>query len=74
MSTNDKKKANKWLVFSTMPFQMGATIYAFYWVGQWLDHQYNVTGEWWMKGFTLLGVAASLYHFIRMVNYLNRDE
>ncbi len=74
MSTEDKRKANKWLVFLSMPFQMGVTIYAFYWVGQWLDERYGIAGEWGMKGLTLLGVAASLYHFIRMVNYVNRHE
>ncbi|MCL7986333.1 AtpZ/AtpI family protein [Sphingobacterium sp. lm-10] len=74
MSSKEKRKANKWLVFVSMPFQMGATIYLFYWVGQWLDNRYEVSGEWWMKGFTLIGVGVSLYHFIRLVNYVNRDE
>ena len=74
MSSKEKRKANKWLVFVSMPFQMGVTIYLFYWVGQWLDNRYGGSGEWWMKGLTLLGVAVSLYHFIRLVNYVNRDE
>ncbi|WP_166334829.1 AtpZ/AtpI family protein [Sphingobacterium chungjuense] len=74
MSSNDKRKANKWLVFASMPFQMGVTIYLFYWVGQWLDSKYGGSGEWWMKAFTMLGVIVSLYHFIRLVNYVNRDE
>lgn len=74
MSSKEKRKANKWLVFVSMPFQMGVTIYLFYWVGQWLDNKYAVSGDWWMKAFTLAGVAASLYHFIRLVNYINRDE
>ncbi|MFD2743902.1 MULTISPECIES: AtpZ/AtpI family protein [Sphingobacterium] len=74
MSSNDKRKANKWLVFASMPFQMGVTIYLFYWAGQWLDGKYGGSGEWWMKAFTMLGVIVSLYHFIRLVNYVNRDE
>ncbi|WP_231595909.1 AtpZ/AtpI family protein [Sphingobacterium endophyticum] len=68
------KKVNKWLVFTSMPFQMGATIYLFHWVGAWLDERYAVEGEWWMKGLTMLGVVVSLYQFIRQVNYINKNE
>jgi len=68
------KKVNKWLVFTSMPFQMGVTIYAFYWVGTWLDGKYQVEGEWWMKGLTMLGVLVSMYQFIRQVNYINKNE
>lgn len=67
-------KVNKWLVFTAMPFQMGITIYLFHRVGVWLDGYFEVAGEWWMKGMTMLGVVASLYQFIKQVNYLNKNE
>jgi len=57
-----------------MPVQMGVTIYLFYWVGAWLDRRYEVEGEWWMKGLTMLGVIVSLYQFIKQVNYINKNE
>jgi len=57
-----------------MPFQMGVTIYVFHWIGTWLDEKYAVEGEWWMKGFTMLGVVISLYQFIKQVNYINKNE
>ncbi|MGO1869418.1 MAG: AtpZ/AtpI family protein [Sphingobacteriaceae bacterium] len=69
-----KRKVNKWLVFTTMPFQMGVTIYVFYWLGSWLDEKYVAQGDWWMKGLTMLGVCISLYQFIRQVNYINKNE
>ncbi|MFD1768390.1 AtpZ/AtpI family protein [Sphingobacterium suaedae] len=69
---SDRK--NKWLVFTSMPIQMGVTIYVFYRLGAWLDERYAVEGEWWMKGLTMLGVLVSMYQFIRQVNYLNKDE
>ncbi|MGO1595528.1 MAG: AtpZ/AtpI family protein [Sphingobacterium sp.] len=69
-----KRKVNKWLVFTTMPFQMGVTIYVFYWLGSWLDGKYDAQGDWWMKGLTMLGVCISLYQFIRQVNYINKNE
>lgn len=68
------KKINKWIVFTSMPFQMGATIYLFYWLGTWLDNRYEVTGEWWTKGMTMLGVICSLYQFIRQANRISKNE
>ncbi|TYP88270.1 putative F0F1-ATPase subunit (Ca2+/Mg2+ transporter) [Sphingobacterium allocomposti] len=65
---------NKWLVFTSMPIQMGITIYLFYRLGAWLDRYYAVSGQWWMKGLTMLGVAVSMYQFIKQVNYLNKNE
>ncbi|GHE23576.1 AtpZ/AtpI family protein [Sphingobacterium griseoflavum] len=65
---------NKWLVFTSMPIQMGLTIYLCYRLGDWLDGRYGVEGGWWMKGLTMLGVIASMYQFIRQVNYLNKNE
>lgn len=72
--SSSNKKPNKWLVFVSLPFQMGITICLFYWIGQWIDTKYAVEGEWWSKGLGLLGVLASLYHFIRQVNHINRHE
>lgn len=77
MGLDDKKKdnkINKWIVFTSMPFQMGATIYVFYLLGDWLDAKYEVDGGWWMKGMTMLGVVASLYHFIKQANRISKNE
>ncbi|MDR0262910.1 MAG: AtpZ/AtpI family protein [Sphingobacterium sp.] len=68
------KKINKWIVFTSMPIQMGITIYLFYWVGSWLDNTYVIAGEWGMKGLTLLGVIVSLFQFIRQANQINKNE
>lgn len=73
-NNKSNKKLNKWLVFTSMPFQMGATIYLFYWVGSWLDTRYDVSGGWWVKGLTMLGVILSLYQFIRQANRISKDE
>ncbi|MDM1294789.1 AtpZ/AtpI family protein [Sphingobacterium sp. N143] len=65
---------NKWIVFTSMPIQMGVTIYLFYWVGSWLDSKYALTDEWGMKGMTMLGVIVSLYQFIKQANQINKNE
>ncbi|MFZ4863114.1 AtpZ/AtpI family protein [Sphingobacterium sp. Mn56C] len=73
----DKKtnnKLNKWIVFTSMPFQMGATIYLFFWFGSWMDQKFEVEEGWWTKGLTMLGVVASLYQFIRQANRISKNE
>jgi len=73
----DKKtnnKLNKWIVFTSMPFQMGATIYLFFWFGSWMDQIFEVEEGWWTKGLTMLGVVASLYQFIRQANRISKNE
>lgn len=69
-----KPKLNKWIVFTSMPFQMGVTIYLFYRLGDWLDVKYAVEGGWWTKGLTMLGIVVSLYQFIRQANRIGKDE
>lgn len=69
-----KSKLNKWIVFTSMPFQMGVTIYLFYRLGDWLDVKYAVEGGGWTKGLTMLGIVVSLYQFIRQANRIGKDE
>lgn len=71
---SSRKKANKWLVFATMPFQMGTVIYLFYRVGLFIDDRYQLEGEWWSKGFAIVGVLVSLYQFVRQVNHINSEK
>ena len=75
-NTDKKKdsKINKWIVFTSMPFQMGVTIYLFYRLGDWLDVKYDVAGGWWTKGLTMLGVVASLYQFIKQANRISKND
>lgn len=65
---------NKWMVFISLPLQMGVTIYLMYMLGTWLDEKYHFSNGLAMKICTFIGIFASLYHFIREANRLNRDE
>jgi hypothetical protein len=69
----DNKKNNRWLVFVTMPCQMGITIYLFHLLGLWLDEKYSFNEGIANKICTLLGVGLALYQVIRQVNELNRN-
>lgn len=72
--SDTNKKVNKWIVFATMPTQMGVTIYLFYWIGDWLDAKYEIDAGWLTKGMTLIGVLLSLAQFIRQANHFNKNE
>lgn len=67
-------KINKWIVFTSMPIQMGVTIYIFYRLGIWLDVKFDSAGGWWSKGMTMFGVIASLYQFIKQANRISKNE
>ena len=68
-----EKRAAKWLVFIGMPFQMGITIYVFYWAGTWLDEHFQVEAAWWSKGLAMLGIIVSLSQFIRQAKRMNQE-
>lgn len=57
-----------------MPFQMAASIYLAYLLGSWIDDRFAGGAGWWTKGFTMLGVLASIYQFIRQANRISKDE
>jgi len=67
--TNQKirKPLNKYIVFSTMVFQMGITIAAGAYFGMWLDQKYPNNYSLYAMIFSLLGVFGSLYMVIKKV-------
>jgi len=73
MKPEKREKANKWLVFTTIPFQMAAIIYLFYKIGEWLDKKYLIVNEWGAKIVTLLGIFIAMYQVISQVNKLNKN-
>ena len=58
-------------ILSGIAIQMGAIIYAFVWLGKWLDTNYNDGEKLYIIIFTLLGVAASLYTVLIQLKRLN---
>ena len=74
MQPKKTNNTNKWLVFTSIPFQMGITIYVFYKIGGWLDKKLLIHDEWGTKIVTLLGIFAAMYQVISQVNKLNKNE
>lgn len=67
-------KVSKWIVFTSMPMQMAATIYLFYLIGDWLDTRYSIEEGWCVKGMTMLGVFSSVYQFVRQAKRISNNE
>ncbi|GEQ84834.1 hypothetical protein ULMS_03420 [Patiriisocius marinistellae] len=70
---NPKKKnesPSKWLRFSSIALQMGATIYLGNLLGGWLDGQYTTT--FWEPTVTMIAVFISMYLIIKGVNQMNK--
>ena len=70
MSSNEKQP-NKWLIFLTIPSQMGVTIFLFKWLGSLLDEKFHV--HFLMKISVVLGVFISLYLVNEQVKKINKS-
>ena len=67
----EKKPLKNWAVLSGIAIQMGATIFLFAWIGQWLDEKYSSNKEWFTILFVLLGVGVAIYTVLQQLKRLN---
>lgn len=74
MENNDQKKKSlsKWVALMNIPFQMGIIIFAFTYLGMWLDEKYSNNSSTWTIVLSLLSVFIALYNVIRQVKNLNK--
>lgn len=74
MENNDQKKKSlsKWAALMNIPFQMGIIIFAFTYLGMWLDEKYSNNSSAWTIVLSLLSVFIALYNVIRQVKNLNK--
>lgn len=68
----NQNSKSKWLVFMNIPIQMGIIIFAFSYLGVWLDEKYSNGGSVWTIVLSLLSVFLALYNVIRQVKNLNK--
>ena len=72
---NARKKQVKALgKYSGMAFQMGATIGLFAFIGQWIDGYFSTEKPYWTIFFSLFGVFAALYYFIKDVTKMDKEK
>ncbi len=70
--SNKKKGTSPYIRFTSVAFQMGATIYFGNFLGGWLDSKYNKT--FWENSITLLAVFLSMYLVISQVLKLSKEN
>jgi hypothetical protein len=69
-----KKRTNtKWLALINIPIQMGAIIFLFAYLGDWLDENYPSTKVYYVQIMVMVGVVLALYNVIRQVNEINKN-
>ena len=67
-----KKSTSKWVIFMNIPFQMGIIIFAFTYLGMWLDEKYTDSSIFTIV-LSLLSVFIALYNVIRQVKNINKE-
>ncbi|MDG1840770.1 MAG: AtpZ/AtpI family protein [Crocinitomicaceae bacterium] len=67
-----KNTLNKFIKFSSIGIQMGATIAFFSWLGTYLDEKQKMETPWWTVGLSLFGVITSLVLVIREAMKMNK--
>lgn len=70
----NKRRPNKWFAFINIPIQMGAIIYVFSFLGNWLDEKYPNPHKLYVKILTLLGVALAFYNLNRQLKDINSEK
>jgi hypothetical protein len=69
--SKEKKRPNKALQFAGAGFQIGATIWLFSKLGEYLHTVDWFAAEWSKEIFTLFGVFIAMYNLIRQLSKLN---
>ena len=73
-SQDPKKKRNKWLALINIPIQMGAIVFAFAYLGKWLDGEYPNEHNIYVKVLTIVGVGIAMYNVNRQLKEINKSE
>ncbi|MFE3848344.1 AtpZ/AtpI family protein [Flavobacterium sp. LB3P45] len=68
------KQTSKWFALINIPIQMGAIIFLFSFLGNWLDENHPSPKVYYNKILVLVGVALALYNVIRQVNEINKSQ
>lgn len=69
-----KKKQPRFIALAGIGLQMGVTIFAFSYLGKYLDERYSIEESYWTIALTVVGVALSLYYLLKQVNRINDEE
>ncbi|MCF6347780.1 MAG: AtpZ/AtpI family protein [Flavobacteriaceae bacterium] len=68
-----KKSLNKYIRFTGIAFQLGATIYLAAYLGKWLDTKFLMQKKLFTLGFILIGLIASIWSIVKQLNKINNE-
>lgn len=70
----NNRRPTKWIALINIPIQMGAIIFLFSYLGDWLDENHPHPKLYYNKILVMVGVFLALYNVIRQVNEINKDK
>lgn len=71
---NKKKQRNRFLALTSLPFQMGVTIYLGAYFGKHLDQKYLTQKPWFTVSCVFVALIVSLYSIVQQLNKINEDN
>ena len=71
---NKKKQLNKYLTLTSIPFQMGITIYLGSEIGKFIDTKCNFEKPFFLVFMILISMSVSLYSVIKQLNRINNEK
>ncbi len=77
MPENPRKKKrplNRYLVLTSVPFQIGITIYLGAYLGELLDSKYTFEKPWFTILGVLLALVIAMYSVTQQLNKLNKQD
>lgn len=71
---NKKKQRNRFLALTSLPFQMGGTIYLGAYFGKKLDQNFATTKPWFTISSIFLSLIVSLYTIVKQLERINKNK
>ena len=71
---NKKKQRNRFLALTSLPFQMGVTIYLGAYFGKYLDQKFITQKPWFTVSCVFVALIISLYSIVQQLNKINKDN
>ena len=68
-----KRPLNRYLVLTSIPFQIGVTVYLGAYLGKHLDFKYNLEKNWFTILLVLLAIIISMYSLMKQLKKFNNE-
>lgn len=68
-----KKRLNRYLALTSIPFQIGITVYLGAYIGEYFDGVYQFQKPWFTIVGVLFSLIVSMYSVVKQLNKLNKS-